>query len=317
MSEMEDSMHTNPKSRSKPSSLSLLIAMTVFAALATSSIALGQTWTSVDYPGALQTYLYGGPNPEGASIGSWQDSGLAWHGFIYQNGKFKSFDAPGSPACNAGASGLYGTDPAWITPQGEIVGAYYDPSCVGHGFTLKDDQYTTIDFPGAAYTIFNGMNPSGELAGEYCVDPACSIFHSFTLSKKGQFTSFDPPGALLSWAGPINPSGAIVGYYCTTSTPTPTTCHGYLLYHGNFTKIDFPGGFYTYSGAINPKGDIIGGYNDSKGVSHGYLLSKGVFKSLEFPGAAWTAAAGINPSGIIVGSYGDAAGNQHGFVWTP
>jgi hypothetical protein len=292
--------------------ISILIAV-----LAVSSIALGQTWTSVDYPGAVQTYLYGGPNPEGVSIGSWQDSGLAWHGFTYQNGKFRSFDAPGSPACNEGVSGIYGTSPAWITPQGEIVGAYYDSNCVGHGFTLKDGQYATIDYPGAAYTIFNGMNPSGELSGEYCVDPACATFHSFTLSKKGQFTTFDPPGALLSWAGPINPAGTIVGYYCTTSTPTPTTCHGYLLYHGDFTRIDFPGGFYTYSGAINPQGDIIGGYNDNNGVSHGYLLSHGVFKSLDFPGAAWTAAAGINPSGIIVGSYGDLAGSQHGFVWTP
>ena len=102
----------------------LLTACTFIVVLATSSIALGQTWTSIDYPGAIQTYLYGGPNPEGTSIGSWQDSSLAWHGFTYKNGAFKSFDAPGSPACNAGAAGIFGTSPAWITPQGEIVGAW-------------------------------------------------------------------------------------------------------------------------------------------------------------------------------------------------
>jgi len=279
-------------------------------AFATLSIAWAQSYTTVDFPGAVATTLNGGPDPQGTSVGSQTDTGGVTHGFtLSKKGVFTSFDPPGSTL----------TTPNFISPQKTIVGAYNDAGSVSHGFILDGGKYTTLDFPGAAGTTLTGINPSGELSGFYCSDPACgttgnpSTNHSFVVSKKGVFTSFDPPGAVSSTASTVNPSGAVVGAYRDSGGVT----HGYLLYHGTFTTIDFPGSVFTFAGGNNPEGDIIGIYFDTGGVGHSFLLSNGVFTSFDPPGATLSDASGINPGGTIVGIYVDSANVTHGYIRTP
>lgn len=128
----------------------------VFGALSivlAASVATAQTYTSIDYPGAVATEFGGGPNPEGAAVGSWLDTASVWHGFVWKEGVFTAFDFPGTSTSFAAL---------WITPQEAIVGSYYDQSGVAHGFTLNQGQYTTLDYPGAAGTLINGANTPGE-----------------------------------------------------------------------------------------------------------------------------------------------------------
>ena len=287
------------------------LAMSMISAvLATLSIASAQTYTTIDFAGATATTLNGGPNPRGTSVGSYTDTSGVTHGFtLTAHGVFTSFDAPGSTF----------TTPNFISPQGVIVGSYNDAGSVSHGFILDRRKYTTLNFPGAAGTTLTGLNPSGEMSGFYCSDPACgttgnaSTNHSFVVSKKGVFTSFDPPGAVSSTASTVNPSGAVVGAYLDSGGVT----HGYLRYHGMFTTIDFPGAIFTFAGGNNPKGDIVGAYTDTSNVTHSFLLSNGVFTSFDPPGAVLSDASGINPRGIIVGIYLDTANLEHGFIRTP
>jgi hypothetical protein len=97
-------------------------------ALATSSIAWAQTYTSVNYPGAVLTELIGGPNPQGTSVGGYTlTAGGALHGFTVRGGVFTPFDPPGSTF----------TTVNFINPRGDIVGAYVDASGVSHGFVLS------------------------------------------------------------------------------------------------------------------------------------------------------------------------------------
>jgi hypothetical protein len=291
--------------------LRFLAICTLGVAMATSSIAWAQTYATVDFPGAVATTLNGGPDPQGTSVGSWTDTGGVTHGFtLTKKGVFTSFDPPGSTL----------TTPNFISPQKTIVGGYNDSGSVAHGFILDGGKYTTLDFPGAAGTNLTGINPSGEMTGFYCSDPACgstgnaSTNHSFSVSKKGAFTSFDPPGAVSSTASTVNPSGAIVGAYVDSGGVT----HGYLLYHGTFATIDFPGATFTFAGGNNPEGDIVGTYRDSANVFHSFLLSNGVFTSFDPPGTVgFSDASGINPGGTIVGIYFDAGGVEHGFIRTP
>ena len=275
------------------------------------SIASAQSYKTIDFPGAIATTLNGGPNPQGTSVGSYTDTSGVTHGFtLTKGGVFTSFDPPGSTL----------TIPNFISPQGAIVGGYLDASGVSHGFVLNGGKYTTVDFSGAAGTTLTGLNPSGEMSGFSCSDPACgntgapNTSHSFVASKKGVFTSFDPPGAISSTASTVNPAGAVAGAYTDNAGNT----HGYLFDHGNFTTIDFPGAIFTFGGGGNAEGGIVGEYVDTALVAHSFLLSKGVFTSFDPPGTVGLSdASGINPGGVIVGIYEDAAAVFHGYIRTP
>src|SRR5579864_1135012 len=219
------------------------LAICIFSvAFATLSIASAQTYTTIDFPGAVTTTLNGGPNPEGTDIGSYTDTAGVTHGFMLKKGVFTSFDPPGATA----------TTPNWISPQGEIVGSYLDTNGASHGFTLDGGTFTTLDFPGAAGTVLTSVNPSGQFSGFSCVVASCAsgTLHSFLLSKKGAFSSFDPPGAASSQANTVNPSGTVFGAYTDSSGVE----HGYIRSHGTYTTIDFPGSVFTFVGAGNPKG---------------------------------------------------------------
>jgi len=294
--------------------LRFLTICTISVAFA-SSIASAQTYKQVDYPGAILTELAGGPNPEGTSVGTWQDTTGVFHGFsLTAKGVFATFDPPGSTFTTA----------SFISPQGVIVGEYLDSTSASHGFILDGDKYTFVNAPGAAGTALSGISPSGEISGFTCSDPACgntglaNTSHSFVESKKGVFTIFDPPGATSSSASTVSPSGTVVGAYTDT---VGELFHGYLLKHETYTVIDFPGAvFGTFAGGGNPENDIVGLYNYvscTADCNHAFLLHNGVFTSFDYPGAIFTEATGINPGGVIVGVFQDSSFNVHGFIRTP
>jgi hypothetical protein len=302
-----ESMDSTVKTKTATSNVLQLLAICVASvAFATSSIASAQTYLSIDFPGATATTLSGGPNPEGASVGTYTDTVSITHGFVLtKKGIFSAFEVPGSTA----------TIPNLIDPQGTIVGSYLDASNVSHGFILQGGNFTTVDFPRAVGTVLTGISPTGEMAGFTCVAASCvdGTFHSFVVSKNGDFTTFDPAGAISSNTVTVSPSGTVFGDY----TDSGGVGHGYVLSHGTFTTIDFPGSKFTFVGGGNFEGDSVGEYNDQADVGHGFLLKGGVFTSLDFPGATSTTATGINPGGIIVGVYFDAAGQEHGFIRRP
>jgi hypothetical protein len=286
--------------------VSRLLAVCAVTLPFAASAASAQTYETIDYPGAVGTGLFGGPNPEGTAVGGYVDTAGFLHGFTLQKGVFTSFDPPGSTS----------TTPNFITPQGTIVGGYVDSGGVSHGFLLNDGNFTTVDFPGAAGTVLSSINPSGEISGESCVVASCAsgVTHSFIVSKKGVFTSFDPPGATSSSTAVVIPSGAIFGSY----TDSGGVGHGYMLSHRTFTTIDYPGAVFTFIGGANAEGDCVGEYVDTSNVGHAFLLSRGVFTSFDPPGAVpFSVGAGINPSGVIVGYFVDAANNLGGYIRTP
>jgi hypothetical protein len=272
----------------------------------TLSIASAQTYTIIDYPGAVSTTLNGGPNVEGTSVGSYTDSSGITHGFaLDRRGRFTPFDPPGST----------GTTPNFIGPLGTIVGGYLDASGVSHGFVLSGGQYRNVDFPGAAGTQLTSLNPLGEMTGFFCTDPACATkpFQGFTVSRYGQFTAFNPPGSTSSQASTVNLLGGIVGAFDSGGVT-----HGYLLWRGNYVTIDYPGGTFTFAGGNNLQGDIVGAWRDTAGVFHSFLLRNGHFTSFDPPATVgFSDATGINVEGTIVGLYSDSAGVLHGFIRKP
>ena len=176
----------------------LLAICAISVAFATLSIAWAQTYTTVDFPGATTTFLIGGPNPQGTSVGQETTAGVN-HGFtLTAAGVFTAFDPPGSIFTIAN----------FITADGMIVGQFLDASHVTHGFVLYKGRYTTFDVPGALGTVLSSVNPSGEMTGLTCLaDPTCETppYESFTVSKQGVITSFNPFGAPSSFASAVKP----------------------------------------------------------------------------------------------------------------
>lgn len=283
-----------------------LATSAISVAFATLSIAWAQSYKTVDFPGATTTFLIGGPNPQGTSVGQEITAGVS-HGFsLTAAGVFTAFDPPGSTLTIAN----------FITANGAIVGQFQDASQVTHGFILYRGQYTTFDVPGARGTVLSSITPSGEMTGLTClVDPTCETppYESFTVSKQGVITQFNPFGAPSSFASAANPSGTVVGIYTDSSGVT----HGYQLHHGTFTSNDFPGSIFTFNGGINSQGDIAGSYTDTSNVTHSFLLSHGAYAGFDPPGAVLSEGSGINPSGVIVGTYFDSANVGHGYIRTP
>jgi probable HAF family extracellular repeat protein len=198
-----------------------------------------------------------------------------------------------------------------------IAGQYEDASGATHGFILRGSAYTTIDVPKQPYTIINGINAAGRVAGTY-MDSAM-VSHAFFSPSQGIFTTLTPPGSekTRSQSGFLNSQGQVVGTYRTLDMKR----HGFLWSNGAFimTPFNVPNDdpvFGTVAIGINDLGQIVGDYVDATdGNRHGFLLSQGTYtKPLDPPGSSLTVAEGINNAGVIVGFYLDANNAQHGFL---
>ena len=122
----------------------------------------GGTYTSFDYPGAVQMEALD-LNNSGEIVGDYVDASGIQHGFSRSGGSYASFDPPGSTA--TGGNG--------INDAGDIVGSYCVTSeCAANfatlqGFLLSGGTYTTITIPGATETIATQINNKGVIVGLY------------------------------------------------------------------------------------------------------------------------------------------------------
>ena len=75
---------------------------------------------------------------------------------------------------------------AWgIDPSGRVVvGAYRTEDDAVHGFVFARGAFTTIDYPGAAFSIGTGINGRGEIVGWW--EDANGIQHGY-VQRHGVF----------------------------------------------------------------------------------------------------------------------------------
>jgi probable HAF family extracellular repeat protein len=231
--------------------------------------------------------------------------------FLYSDGGFTTFSYPG------GAQ----TDAHEINNGGQIVGEYVSGG-VFHGFVKTGDNFTAIDYPGAAgVTQAYGINDTGQIVGDFWDG---TEYHGFLYSD-GTFTeithpsAFCPPGFSFSPCGTfatgINDKHQIVGYF-----GDGVITHGFLYSGGDFKLIDDPGascpaGFSpcgTFPSGINNKSQIVGILRVGIPLpgnlialeDHGFLYADGSFTTINDPNnPKGTFANGINDKGQIVGHF--------------
>jgi probable HAF family extracellular repeat protein len=267
-------------------------------ALARPDTAKVYEFTSVDYPGAAQSYVFDtdGTTSLGAFIFAPGNASSSATAFTVAGGAYEILNVPNSTESLATA----------MNTSGLIVGAYTDVAGSTHGFATSDSStFNDVDFPGATSTQAIDVNDAGAVAGDYF--DAANVEHGF-VSSGGTFTAIDFPGGTSTSVAGINANGDVVGGY----TDTTGTTHGFLLSGTVFSPINFPLASETTAFGINDNGDIAGYYTDSAGTSHGFVYADNNFSTVDVAGASATQLTRIKNSEQVTGVYVDALTALHG-----
>ena len=267
--------------------------------LVSASFSSAQTFTTIDFPGASQTFP-GGINNLGDVIGSYFD-GSAYHAFLLSGGTYTPIDI-GTTATLAGG----------INDSGEIVGQYYDSSGVEHGFLLQGQNVTTLDYPGAAQTFPWAINNSGMIAGYYIDSVGAN--HGFT-DNAGTWTSIDVPGAWATHVFAINDLGDVGGWYNAGT--------GFVISQGQLKVLkDGQLDVYEVSG-INNHRQVIGtvrGNGTRSNRNQAVIYNGGTYiklKNLSTLDPPYMTGVAVNDNDAAVGVYQDAQFALHGYLRTP
>jgi hypothetical protein len=272
------------------------------AAIAADAPSLTFKFTTVDVPGAMETYP-GGVNNAGVTVGLYIDKSSAAHGFILNGKKLTRLDHPkgkGMTFANSlnpngaisvvgayvnssgnelgylykngkysdipGPPGTVALNPTSINDTGAIVGEYGDSNGVVHGFLLKGKKYTTLDVPGASETVATGIDKNGWIV-MYWADSKGVIESSLTKNNGKTYKTINVPGAAGSLASDLDAAGDVTYEWLDSSN----LGHGALLHAGKYYKFDHPKGVQTYGGGINDKNLIVGGFQAvSQGPFQGF-----------------------------------------------
>lgn len=135
--------------------------------------------TTFDVPDSRETNAWK-INAKGEIIGGFRNSGAPNRLFIRRGEDFIIFDLPGGLAV--------AQDNGGINTRGDIVGVACDVSPCDisnagtHGFVLRRDELTIIDFPGARSTGILGINARGDVVGAY--SDAANASHGFLARRQ-------------------------------------------------------------------------------------------------------------------------------------
>jgi uncharacterized membrane protein len=177
----------------------------------------------IDFPGAENTLAIR-ISPNGQVVGCYHHQDKDWdvagggtmHGYVYQNGDYRSFPVTGSMH-----NGI-------VRDGGLIVGVVWPTQADSHAYTVENGVYMLLDLPNYITSSFAwDVNPSGEIVG-YLID-ASNRNHGFLLNKTG-FTQIDFPGndVVFTRAIGINSRGDVVGVYTTLDSADASHTHGFI-----------------------------------------------------------------------------------------
>ena len=171
--------------------------------------------TTVDYPGAYYTRLFG-TNSNGTEYVGSEYNG-SFHGLLDVNGTLSAVDYP-----TGGWTSVQAVDNAGDYAGSNCPTGVNQPSpgqvgagCIG--FVHVGSTWIPISYPGAQGTTIYGMNNHGVLVGVY--SDQAGVQHGFAYSaKKKKFVAFNVPGATATFLQGINDKLDLVGGYQMSGT---------------------------------------------------------------------------------------------------
>jgi probable HAF family extracellular repeat protein len=268
--------------------------------IGTSTLAMAQgTYTQIDYPGAIQTFV-AGVNKFGDLSGWYLDEHNLSHGFLLSKVDYVPVNYPGSRETL-----LHGmNDKGQVTGYTGLTGFVYDATA---------GSFTDVVYPGAESTNPICINNQGLVAGNFTYS-STGAGTAFELSGSN-YTEIKPPGADQSYAEGVDSRGDVVGFYFTINDLE----QNFSFNQGTYKPLRIPGVIYPEVNGTDPMGNVlVGQYSASEGGGTlGFLYQNLTLQTLQFPTGIFTSAEAVSSTGEVVGAFADQEGNLHGFTWTP
>ena len=119
-------------------------------------------FTTIDVPGAAETWAARGINARGDIVGNFDEAGyIARHGYLLSNEKFTQIDYPGSSQ----------TVVERINNAGDVTGTWYDTLGNVSGFIRKDGKFHNVRIPGGTNENVRAAQDNGRvLVGSVWMD---------------------------------------------------------------------------------------------------------------------------------------------------
>lgn len=302
-----------------------LLTLAATVALSGAAQAASYEYTTIDYPGADQTQVFG-TNERGLVTGTGiYDNGTSI-AFVYNPRTDVFTPLPTLPG--------YVTSGIGINEPGVVVGvAQSTDTFVQTGFIYRGGATSLFSYPGAENTVARDVNNRGLVTGYATGLPDVSTTGFTYDPATGVFVEIVPSPFTIAQG--INERGEIVG---SASFPpgavfpgSPPGDYGFLRSRDGQVTFFRVNGFRTRARGISDKGEITGAILTPTG-SKGFVVrlrTRGDYQALtvpdgdllEVPGAISTFTQDIDNQGNISGSYSVLDGNgqpiSHGFMARP
>ena len=272
-----------------------------------------------DFPGAVQTELWGISDATGALTGNFIDASGIRRGFTGD----EIIEVPGATETYAD----------FINASGGMVGSYVDADGLYHPYIrTPTGRFVSLDLPRAAsleYYFVHGINDANVVVSR--AKPVDDVPLTYVGTFQQGLQEFKVPGSVSTEGYNINQDGSIVGHYDTADgrrhgfiarpitdtaapvedTPIPTPAD--LNY--TFESINAPGVDFLAVTASSDFEDYAGYTKSADGEKMvGFTLINGVFTTYDLPGSQNTYFYALGNDGQAAGHYEDSDGLYHGVV---
>ena len=264
-----------------------------------------------DFPGAVETEIYGYSDSTGALTGNFIDASGVRRGFSGD----EILEFPGATETYAD----------FVSSLRNVVGSYVDAEGTYHAYLRgPGGSFATLDIPEISnqeYFFLHGINDALVAVGRAKgVDGVPLTF----VGNPVALQEFKVPGAVSTEGWNINQDSSVVGHYTSADGRT----HGFIArplqptavrpppdLNYTFESIDVPGVDFLAVTASSDFEDYAGNMRGPDGEKDvAFTLIDGVFTTHDFPGAQGTYFYALGNNGVAAGHYQDSNGLYHGVI---
>ena len=270
-----------------------------------------------NFPGAVQTEIYGISDATGALTGNFIDADGVRRGF---SGDL-IIEYPGASETFAD-----------FTALGSVLGSYVDAEGIYHAYVRTPDgrfaSFDLIDAPNLEYLVVPAYNNVG--VGIFQAKAVGDVPRTY-VGRIGALHELRFPGSLSTEGWNINQDGSVVGYYDSADGQR----HGFIArpaapgddepavapdvtpeaFNYTFESIDVVGVDFLAVAASSDFEDYAGYTRSPDGEKIvGFTLIDDVFRTYDFPGSQNTYFYALGNNGSAAGHYQDSDGLYHGVI---